>query len=71
MRKILNPAIILGYTSMMVAIFFLGGIILLALGLIGEYVGRLYIGQNQAPQYVIKERTWKLGDEKGDGKTGN
>lgn len=70
-RKILNPAIILGYTSMMVAIFFLGGIILLALGLIGEYVGRLYIGQNQAPQYVIKERTWDVGDEKGDGKTGD
>lgn len=62
-RKILNPAIILGYTSMMVTIFFLGGIILLALGLIGEYVGRVYIGQNQAPQYVIKERTWKLEEE--------
>ena len=56
-RKIVNPAIILGYTSIMVAIFFLGGIILLAVGLIGEYVGRMYIGQNQAPQYVIKERT--------------
>lgn len=60
-RKILNPAIILGYTSMMVAIFFLGGIILIALGLIGEYVGRIYIGQNQAPQYVIKEKTWDTG----------
>lgn len=56
-RKLLNPEIILGYTSMMVAIFFLGGIILLAIGLIGEYVGRIYIGQNQAPQYVIKEET--------------
>ena len=43
---------------MMVAIFFIGGVILLAVGLIGEYVGRIYIGQNQAPQYVIKERTW-------------
>ena len=59
-RKIINPAIILGYTSMMVAIFFLGGIILLAVGLIGEYVGRIYIGQNQSPQYVIKETTWKV-----------
>ena len=57
-RKLLNPAIILGYSSTMVAIFFLGGVILLAVGLIGEYVGRIYIGQNQAPQYVIKERTW-------------
>ena len=56
-RKLINPEIILGYTSIMVAIFFLGGIILIAVGLIGEYVGRIYIGQNQSPQYVIKETT--------------
>lgn len=56
-RKLLNPQIILGYSSMMVTIFFLGGIILLALGMIGEYIGRIYIVQNQAPQYVIKEKT--------------
>ena len=62
-RKLLNPLIILGYTSTMVTIFFLGGIILLAVGLIGEYVGRIYIGQNQAPQYVIKERTWNPEEE--------
>lgn len=58
-RKLINPEIMLGWTSMMVIILFLGGIILLAVGLIGEYVGRIYIGQNQAPQYVIKERTWR------------
>ena len=56
-RKLLNPEIILGFTSMIVIILFLGGIILLSVGLIGEYVGRIYIGQNQAPQYVIKEET--------------
>lgn len=56
-RKILNPMIILGYSSIMVSLFFIGGIILLSLGLIGEYIGRIYIGQNQAPQYVIKEET--------------
>ena len=62
-RKLLNPEIILGYSSMMVTIFFLGGILLLAIGLIGEYVGRIYIGQNQAPQYVIKEKTNNLKEE--------
>ncbi len=56
-RKLINPAIILGYSSIMVTLFFLGGVLLLSLGLIGEYVGRIYIGQNQAPQYVIKETT--------------
>lgn len=63
LRKLLNPAIILGYSSIMVTIFFLGGILLIAIGLIGEYVGRIYIGQNQAPQYVIRE-TINLDDEK-------
>lgn len=56
-RKLLNPYILLGYSSIMIAIFFLGGVLLLAIGLIGEYVGRIYIGMNQAPQYVIKETT--------------
>lgn len=62
-RKLLNPDIILGFTSIIVIVLFLGGIILLAMGLIGEYVGRIYIGQNQAPQYVIKERTWDISTE--------
>lgn len=57
-RKLLNPDIILGFTSLIVIILFLGGVILLSVGLIGEYVGRIYIGQNQAPQYVIKETTY-------------
>ena len=48
---------------MIVIVLFLGGVILLAVGLIGEYVGRIYIGQNQAPQYVIKEKTWKTSIE--------
>jgi len=51
------------FTSMIVIVLFLGGVILLAVGLIGEYVGRIYIGQNQAPQCVIKEKTWKTSIE--------
>ena len=56
-KKLMNPNIVIGYTSLMVTIFFIGGVILLALGMIGEYIGRIYISQNQAPQYVIKELT--------------
>jgi undecaprenyl-phosphate 4-deoxy-4-formamido-L-arabinose transferase len=33
-----------------------GGMIMLLLGLIGEYVGRIYISINQSPQYVVRER---------------
>ena len=40
---------------MMSAIVFFGGMVMLMLGLIGEYIGRIYISLNSAPQYVIRE----------------
>lgn len=46
---------VLGWTSMIAVQLILGGLILLVLGLIGEYVGRIYISINNSPQYVIKE----------------
>lgn len=55
-RKLLNPSIMAGYTSLMALMLILGGIIMVLLGLIGEYIGRIYICINHAPQYVIRER---------------
>ncbi|MBQ0027614.1 MAG: glycosyltransferase family 2 protein [Lachnospiraceae bacterium] len=46
-----------GYASMMSALMFIGGMILLMLGMVGEYIGRMYIGVNNAPQYVIRNTT--------------
>lgn len=54
-RKLINPAMAVGWPSMMIAICFFAGINLMFLGLIGEYVGRIFLGQNNQPQYVIKE----------------
>jgi undecaprenyl-phosphate 4-deoxy-4-formamido-L-arabinose transferase len=54
-KKVLNPDMMLGYTSTMAVIIFIGGVIMMMLGLIGEYIGRIYISLNNAPQYVIKE----------------
>lgn len=54
-QKFVLPDRVLGYSSMMAAILFLGGMVMLMLGLIGEYVGRIYICMNNYPQYVIKE----------------
>jgi len=54
-KKILNPALAVGWPSTMVAILFSTGINLIFLGLIGEYVGRVYLHLNREPQYVIKE----------------
>lgn len=45
----------LGYTSLIVTIFFSTSVLLLVLGVIGEYVGRLYVLQNKKPQYSIKQ----------------
>ncbi len=43
-----------GWSSMMTAILLLGGIILMMLGLLGEYIGRMNINVNNTPQYVIR-----------------
>ena len=57
-QKFLNPEIPVGYTSMLATLLFVGGMIMLLLGLIGEYVGRIYISINQSPQYVVREKTF-------------
>lgn len=55
-RKILEPtSILMGYSSIMAILLFIGGIIMIMLGIIGEYIGRIYICLNKSPQYVIKE----------------
>ncbi|MZK52788.1 glycosyltransferase family 2 protein [Clostridium beijerinckii] len=51
-----NSTAPMGYSSTMAAILFIGGMIMLMLGLIGEYIGRIYISINNSPQYVIRER---------------
>lgn len=53
-NKILNPAAPVGWTSTIIILLVLGGMILFVLGLIGEYVGRMYISMNNSPQYVVK-----------------
>ena len=40
----------------MCMIVFIGGMIMLILGLAGEYIGRTYISVNRAPQYVIRDK---------------
>ena len=48
--------IALGWSSIVSILLFIGGLIMLMLGMIGEYLGRIYISLNKSPQYVIKEK---------------
>lgn len=63
-NKFVNPAVPMGWSSMIASIFMMGGLILLVLGMIGEYVGRIYISMNHAPQYVVKDVVNGEGEEK-------
>lgn len=44
-----------GWITLVLIILFLGGLILVSLGIIGEYLGRVYLRLNNKPQYIIKE----------------
>lgn len=53
-KKITNANVLMGWSSTVSIILILGGMILCVLGMIGEYVGRIYISINNSPQYVVK-----------------
>lgn len=53
--RIFTTTFIPGYTSMIIAILFIGGIQLFAIGILGEYVARIYDEVKQRPLYVIDE----------------
>ncbi len=55
-KKFVNPDVPMGFSSTMAVLVFFGGMIMIMLGLIGEYIGRIYISMNNSPQYVIRER---------------
>ena len=54
-RKLLNPFIAAGYTSSIALQLFIGGIIMMILGLSGEYIGRIYMTVSNMPQYSVRE----------------
>jgi len=55
-ERINNPGIPLGYSALMVAISVFSGIQLMAIGMLGEYLGRMFLSQNKKPQYSIRKR---------------
>ncbi|MBS6398163.1 MAG: glycosyltransferase family 2 protein [Clostridiales bacterium] len=53
--KLVRPDMSMGWPSLMCAISFFFGLNFMFLGMIGEYLGRMFLGMNREPQYVIRE----------------
>ena len=48
-----------GWASMTCIVCFVSGVQLICLGIIGEYIGKIYLETKQRPRYIISERTWE------------
>jgi undecaprenyl-phosphate 4-deoxy-4-formamido-L-arabinose transferase len=59
-ERLVRPGVPVGWASVLVAILVFAGVQLVMLGLIGEYLGRLFLTENQTPQFVVREVVEKL-----------
>ena len=55
-NKLTNKTKVIGYASIMAVLLFVSGIMMMMLGLIGEYIGRIYICINSSPQAIVKDK---------------
>jgi len=60
-KKLLHPETPAGWSSLVTIVLFMGGVQLLCLGIIGEYLGRAYLKLNHKPQFAVRERTGPAG----------
>jgi glycosyltransferase involved in cell wall biosynthesis len=56
--RALTGHVVAGWASTVCIVCFMGGIQLISLGVIGEYVGKIYLETKARPRYIISERTW-------------
>ncbi len=55
---------VVGWASTISIICFIGGVQLICLGVLGEYIGKIYMEVKHRPRYIISERTWDQKDTK-------
>ena len=66
LRKLLNPAIQAGWASTISVILLIGGVIIMLMGVIGEYIGRIYLSINRYPQFVVRSVTRTESEKEGE-----
>ncbi len=57
-QKLVTPGEPLGWASTIVSVLFIGGVQMVFLGLVGEYLGKLYLDVNGTPQWVVKKKVY-------------
>lgn len=55
-----------GWSSNLISVCLIGGIQLISLGVIGEYVGKIYLETKHRPRYIIGDRTYNIDEDKKD-----
>lgn len=55
--KIFTENVVSGWTSLLAGVLFIGGIQMIMIGILGEYVGKLFIESKKRPNYIIKEKS--------------
>jgi dolichol-phosphate mannosyltransferase/undecaprenyl-phosphate 4-deoxy-4-formamido-L-arabinose transferase len=56
LRQLISPVLVPGWTSVIVSVLFVGGLLLFSVGIIGEYLIRIISGVESRPSYVIRDR---------------
>lgn len=54
-EKILRPDLPVGWSALIVSVSIFSGVQLMAIGMVGEYVGRIFLSQNKKPQFTVKK----------------
>lgn len=57
--SIISGSVLSGWASLMLSIWFIGGCILIGLGIVGEYIGKIYLEVKNRPRYIIENRLLK------------
>jgi len=57
LMKIFSNQAVPGWASVLVSVLFIGGIQLIVLGIIGEYIGKLFMESKRRPHYIVKEKS--------------